>query len=82
MRANIAPDRKRTLTLMLSTALVAQAKTYTDDLSVTMETLLAQYIASQQCAQQSRQRIADDSAADWNAVHEALGSFADEHRAF
>ncbi len=71
--------RKRAVNLTLSEGLVAQAKTYTSNLSATMETLLADYVAEQQSTQASRQQRADACSADWNAVHAAVGSFADEH---
>jgi antitoxin CcdA len=71
--------RKRPVNLTLSEGLVAQAKIYTDNLSATMETLLAGFVASQQQARAARQLAADVCAADWNAVHAGVGSFADEH---
>ena len=55
---------------------MAQAKAYTNNLSATMESLLAEFVANQQSAQRNRQHMADACAADWNA---AAGSFADEH---
>ncbi|HSV53914.1 MAG TPA: type II toxin-antitoxin system CcdA family antitoxin [Burkholderiaceae bacterium] len=79
MHAFVSPGRKRPVNLTLSESLVAEAKAYTSNLSATMETLLAGYVASQQQARLSRQQMADTCAADWNAVHEAVGSFADEH---
>lgn len=74
-----ASTRKRAVNLTLNESLVAQAKTYTSNLSATMETLLADYVATQQQARAVRQNHADSCAADWNAVHAAIGSFADEH---
>lgn len=71
--------RKRPVNLTLNEALVAQAKTYTNNLSATMEALLEGFVASQQQAHQARQRLADTCAADWNALHASVGSFADEH---
>jgi post-segregation antitoxin (ccd killing protein) len=65
--------------LTLSTGLVEQAKNYTDNLSATMDSLLAEFVASQQQSRLARQQMADACAADWNAVHAAVGSFADEH---
>ncbi len=44
-----------------------------------MEALLADYVAQQQQSRGSRQQAADACAHDWNAVHYAIGSFADEH---
>ena len=71
--------RKRAVNLTLNEGLVAQAKTYTSNLSATMEDLLAAYVAQQQQTRASRQQMADACAADWNAVHASVGSFADEH---
>ena len=71
--------RKRPINLTLSDALVAQARRYTSNLSATTESLLAQFVAQQQNLEQSRRQLAQICADDWNAVHTALGSFADEH---
>jgi len=71
--------RKRAVNLTLSEGLVAQAKTYTSNLSATMEELLSAYVAQQQQTRLSRQQQADACSADWNAVHASVGSFADEH---
>ena len=79
MYASFAIERKRPVNLSLTEGLVAQAKTYTSNLSATIDGLLASYVASQQQAQRSRQQLADKCAADWNAVHAKVGSFADEH---
>ncbi len=79
MEANAASNRKRPVNLTINEALVAQARGYTNNLSATMESLLAEFVVNQQCAQRNRQRVADACAADWNAVHAAVGSFADEH---
>ncbi|MDP2066760.1 MAG: type II toxin-antitoxin system CcdA family antitoxin [Burkholderiaceae bacterium] len=75
----VEQSRKRPVNLTLNEALVAQAKAYTSNLSATMEALLADFVASQQQAQRSRQQLADTCAADWNAVQASVGSFADEH---
>jgi len=79
VHASLTSGRKRPVNLTLSESLVAQARTYTSNLSSTMEALLAEYVASQQLAHLNRQQLADACAADWNALHEAVGSFADEH---
>lgn len=71
--------RKRAVNLNLNESLVAQAKVYTSNLSATMESPTAAYVAEQQKRRDSRQQQADACAADWNAVNERLGSFADEH---
>ena len=79
METRPATARKRPVNLTLNEALVTQAKSYTDNLSATMESLLAEFVATQQSAQGKRQQEADVCVADWNAVHAAVGSFADEH---
>ena len=71
--------RKRPVNLTLNERLVAEVKGYSDNLSATVESLLADYVAHQQQQQLSRQQMADACADDWNAVHDAVGSFADEH---
>ena len=71
--------RKRAVNLTLNEGLVVQAKTYTSNLSATMEELLTAYVAQQQQARLTRQQQADAAATDWNAVHASVGSFADEH---
>ena len=79
METSIPSTRKRPVNLTMNEALVVQAKAFTNNLSATMETLLAEFVATQQNAQRNRQDAADTCAADWNAVHESMGSFADEH---
>lgn len=71
--------RKRPVNLTLSVGLVAQAKSYTNNLSETMEALLAEFVAQQAQAQHDRAQLANTCVSDWNAVHARVGSFADEH---
>ena len=71
--------RKRAVNLTLTEGLVAQAKAYTSNLSATMEELLTAYVSQQQTARLARQQQADACSSGWNAVHAAIGSFADEH---
>jgi len=59
--------------------LVAQAKTYTNNLSATMEDLLAQYVADQQKANANRRQSADACAEEWNDFMSDHGSFANEY---
>ena len=79
METSATSTRKRPVNLTINEALVAQAKAYTNNLSATMESLLAEFVVREQGAQRNRQRVADACADDWNAVHAASGSFADEH---
>lgn len=79
MKSIAVSSAKRPIHLTINADLVMQAKTYTDNLSATMESLLAAFVAQQESAQHDRQRRADACANDWNAVNLAVGSFADEH---
>jgi post-segregation antitoxin (ccd killing protein) len=71
--------RKRPVNLTLNEALVTQAKAYTQNLSATMESLLSEFVLTQQQAQSERRAAAERCAMDWNDLHAAAGSFADEH---
>lgn len=79
MPGSATQTRKRPVNLTLNESLVAQAKTYTSNLSATIEALLATYVTQQKLGQATRQQLADVCVADWNAVHASVGSFADEH---
>ena len=78
-RPSSASPGKRAVNLTLNDSLVLQAKSYTANLSATVEALLTDYVAEQQRAKATRQQQASDWCADWNAVHSSVGSFADEH---
>ncbi len=71
--------RKRPVNLTLSEDVVASARRYSHNLSATVETLLSAYVQQQERTHQERLRAARACASEWNAVHEATGSFADEH---
>jgi antitoxin CcdA len=79
MPVTATPKRKRPVNLTLNVGLVAQAKTYTNNLSETMEVLLTEFVAQQAQAQHNRQKLANTCVSDWNALHARVGSFADEH---
>ena len=70
---------KRPVNLSLSDALVNEAKRFTDNLSGTIEGLMAQFVQTKRQEQVSRQEAASRIAQGWNAVLEKHGSFADEH---
>ncbi|HTH79691.1 MAG TPA: type II toxin-antitoxin system CcdA family antitoxin [Ramlibacter sp.] len=72
-------ERRRAVNLTLSEDVVAQARNFTPNLSATVEELLAEYVADQKQSGERRAQMAQACAADWNAVHEAVGSFADDH---
>ncbi|MBX3587389.1 MAG: type II toxin-antitoxin system CcdA family antitoxin [Ramlibacter sp.] len=77
--AEPALARKRAINLSLSEHLIDKARQYSTNLSATVDTLLAGYVEQQQHERASHQQWANDCAAGWNAVHEKVGSFADEH---
>ncbi len=79
MKTTVTPTRKRPVNLTIDETLVAQAKAYTNNLSATLESLLAEFVAARQSAQRDHQHAADACADDWNAVSASIGSFADEH---
>lgn len=79
MPTTSAQTRKRPVNLTLNVALVAQTKSYTGTLSATTESLSADFVDQQKQGQASRQATAYACAANWNAVHAAVGPFADEH---
>jgi post-segregation antitoxin (ccd killing protein) len=75
----IATVRKRPVNLTLSEGLVEQARTYSENLSATVENLLTEYVQRQQRLNLERQKSAQACAMQWNAVNASVGSFADEH---
>ena len=76
---NAALPRKRPVNLTLSEEVVASAKRYSNNLSATVESLLVEYAQREQRAAAERQQRARLCASEWNAVHDSVGSFADEH---
>lgn len=72
-------QRKRPVNLTLSDDVVASAKRYSNNLSATVETLLADFAHRQGQAAAERKQFAQVCASEWNAVHDSVGSFADEH---
>ena len=79
MKFNVPSTRKRPVNLTINEALVIQAKVYTNNLSATMVSLLADFEVARQSALHNRQRAADACATHWNAVHASIRSFADGH---
>lgn len=76
--AQTAPA-KRPVNLLLSEENIRQARHFTDNLSATVDSLLVDYIARQNDAQQARQKLGDAVADAWNYFHAKHGSFADDH---
>jgi antitoxin CcdA len=72
--------RKRPVNLTLNEVLVERARRYTDNLSATLESLLTEYVARQEREQALREQAAQRCCQDWNALHDRIGSFANEHQ--
>jgi antitoxin CcdA len=70
---------KRPVNLSLSDALVNEAKRFTDNLSGTIEGLMAQFVQTKRQEQVSRQEAADRLCQGWNEYAAKHGSFADEY---
>jgi antitoxin CcdA len=73
------PSRKRPVNLTLSENLIADLKGCTTNLSATAELLLTAYVVEQKQTRALRQDQATQAVKGWNALHDAQGSFADEH---
>jgi antitoxin CcdA len=79
MQRHSSDSTKRAVNLTLSEDVVAQARQFTTNLSATVEELLAHYVVDQRGNRETRAEMARACAEDWNAVHDKVGSFADEH---
>jgi antitoxin CcdA len=73
------PARKRPVNLLLNEDTVLHARRLTGNLSATVESLLADYIARQESTRDARQRQADAVADAWNRFHDQHGSLADDY---
>jgi post-segregation antitoxin (ccd killing protein) len=69
---------KRPFNLLLNDNTVKQARGFTNNLSATVDALLADYVAKQNEQRQARQNQGDAVADAWNTFHAAHGSFADD----
>lgn len=74
-----APASKRPFNLTLNEATVEQARHYTNNLSATVDGLLAEFVAGQEKTARDRQATCDAICAAWNDHRARHGSFADEH---
>ncbi len=72
---------KKPVNLSLSEALVQESKAYCGNLSAKVEDLLQAYVARERLARQQHREQAQQAVTHWNALHDAEGSYADEHAA-
>jgi antitoxin CcdA len=79
VKTSAPSTRKRPVNITISEGLVEEARQWTDNLSATLENLLADYVLGKQQASQQRRNDAQACCAQWNAFNASVGSFADEH---
>ena len=70
---------KKPVNLSLSEALVWESRQYCGNLSAKVEEMLQDYVVSQRQARQQHREQAQRAVDDWNALHDAAGSYADGH---
>ena len=70
---------KKPVNLSLNEALVRESRAYCGNLSAKVEEMLQAYVEAQRQARSQHQQQAQAGVADWNALHDASGSFADAH---
>ena len=71
--------RKRPVNLTLNADLLDQARTMTDNLSNTVETLLGDYVRLERSRQTQKIKAMQATIVTWNEFNAKSGSFADEH---
>lgn len=70
---------KRPVNLLLNETTVQQARLYTGNLSATVDSLLAEFVARERQLRQDQQQHYAEVAGAWNRFEEAHGSLADDH---
>jgi post-segregation antitoxin (ccd killing protein) len=77
--SNLEPSAKKPVNLSINEALVQESRAYCGNLSAKVEELLQAYVETERMARQTHRQQTHQAVADWNAVHDAAGSFADGH---
>jgi len=75
----LEPTSKKPVNLSLSEELVRESRQYCGNLSAKVEEMLQAYVVSERQARQQHRQQAQEAVADWNALHNAAGSYADGH---
>lgn len=70
---------KKPVNLSLNEALVRESRAYCGNLSAKVEEMLQAYVDEERQARSQHRQQAQAAVADWNALHDAAGSFADAH---
>ena len=77
--SSLESSAKKPVNLSISEALVQESRAYCGNLSAKVEELLQSYVATERMARQSQRDQAQQLVADWNALHDETGSYADGH---
>ena len=72
-------NSKKPVNLSLNEALVQESRAYCGNLSAKVEEMLQAYVVSERQARQQHRQQAQRAVADWNSLHDAAGSYADDH---
>ena len=70
---------KKPVNLSINEALVQESRAYCGNLSAKVEEMLQAYVVSERLVRQQHREKAQRAVADWNALHDASGSYADGH---
>ncbi len=70
---------KKPVNLSLSEDLVRESRQYCGNLSAKVEEMLQAYVVSERLSRQQHRQQAQLAVADWNALHDTAGSYADGH---
>jgi post-segregation antitoxin (ccd killing protein) len=76
---SVEVSTKKPVNLSLSEALVQESRAYCGNLSAKVEEMLQAYVAAERQSRQQHHAQAQQAVMDWNAVHDAAGSYADGH---
>ncbi len=70
---------KKPVNLSLNEDLVRESRQYCGNLSAKVEEMLQAYVVSERLARQQHHQQARQAVDQWNALHDAVGSYADGH---
>ena len=73
------PTAKKPVNLSLSETLVQESRAYCGNLSAKVEEMLQAYVLAERQSRQQHREQAQRAVNDWNALHDAAGSYADGH---
>jgi post-segregation antitoxin (ccd killing protein) len=76
---SLETSAKKPVNLSLNEALVQESRAYCGNLSAKVEEMLLAYVVAERQARQQHRQQAEQAVAGWNALHDAAGSYADEH---